>query len=421
MLTQAPKGTKDVIPTEVYKWHYVESIIREICACNGYREMRTPTFEHTELFERGVGETTDVVQKEMYTFKDKAGRSITLKPEGTSPIVRAFIENSLFNEQLPSKVYYFTPCLRYEKPQSGRLREHHQFGIEAFGSSDPSIDAEVINVAMSVCKRMGVQDLELRINSIGCPECRREYNQKLKAYLEPKLSKLCDTCKDRYHKNPIRIIDCKEEKCKALITDIPFMLDHLCESCSTHFEKLKKSLHSLELEFVVDPTIVRGLDYYSKTAFEIVTNAIGSQGTVCGGGRYDGLIEECGGPDLPGVGFGMGLERLLLVAENQGLVIPKPDFIDIYIANLGDYSSEQGLIIVNNLRSHGIKADKDYMGRSLKAQMKYANKIGARFVVVLGENELETNQIKVKNMDTGTEDLIKIDELASYLIQREEI
>ncbi len=415
MLTQAPKGTKDVIPSEVYKWHFVEGIIREICAFNGYREIRTPSFEHTELFERGVGETTDVVQKEMYTFNDKAGRSITLKPEGTATAVRAFIENGIFNDAQPTKMFYFTPCFRYEQPQSGRLREHHQFGIEAFGSSDPSIDAEVINIAMTLYKRLGISNIELRINSIGCPSCRKEYNAKLKEYLKPKLTSLCETCKGRYEKNPLRIIDCKEEKCKAQITDVPFMIDNLCKECSDHFFDFKRALDTLELEYKIDPRIVRGLDYYTKTAFEIVTDTIGAQGTVCGGGRYDGLVADCGGPSTPGVGFGLGLERLLLVAESNNVQLPKPAYMDIYIANMGAAAGEVALKLVNALRGQGIKADKDYMGRSLKAQMKYANKISARFVVVLGDEEISTGSIKVKNMSDGSEASISIDELAGFI------
>ncbi len=292
MQIKRPKGTEDITPAQVYKWQYVEALIREICALNGYAEIRTPAFEHTELFQRGVGETTDVVQKEMYTFEDKAGRSITLKPEGTSPAVRAFIENGIFNEPQPTKLFYFTPCFRYEKPQAGRFREHHQFGVEALGANDPSIDAEVINIAMTLYRRLGVEELELKINSIGCPNCRTEYNKKLKEYLSPKLDKLCETCQDRYNKNPMRIIDCKEERCKQQITDIPFMLDNLCEECSDHFDKFKEALELMGLEYTVDPRIVRGLDYYTKTAFEIVTDKIGAQGTVCGGGRYDGLVEE---------------------------------------------------------------------------------------------------------------------------------
>lgn len=415
MQIKRPKGTEDVTPSQIYKWQYVEALIREICALNGYAEIRTPAFEHTELFQRGVGETTDVVQKEMYTFEDKAGRSITLKPEGTSPAVRAFIENGIFNEPQPTKLFYFNPCFRYEKPQAGRLREHHQFGVEAFGASDPSIDAEVINIAMTLYRRLGVEGLELKINSIGCPNCRIEYNKKLKEYLSPKLDKLCETCQDRYNKNPLRIIDCKEERCQQQITDIPFMLDNLCEECSEHFDKFKEALDLIGLKYTVDPRIVRGLDYYSKTAFEIVTDKIGAQSTVCGGGRYDGLVEEVGGPSIPGVGFGMGIERLLLLLEKSGIEIPTPETMDLFIVGLGATGVKESIKLVHTLRDNSIKADKDYMARSLKAQMKYANKLNAKYVTVIGEDEISNNKIKVKNMENGSEEEIQLNQLVEYM------
>jgi histidyl-tRNA synthetase len=415
MQIKRPKGTEDITPAQVYKWHYVEALIREICALNGYAEVRTPVFEHTELFQRGVGETTDVVQKEMYTFEDKAGRSITLKPEGTSPAVRAFVENGIFNEPQPTKMFYFTPCFRYEKPQSGRLREHHQFGIEAFGASDPSIDAEIINVAMTLYKRLGLDSLELRINSVGCPKCRVEYNKKLKNYLSPKLGSLCETCQERFNKNPLRIIDCKEERCQQQIVDVPFMLDHLCEECSDHFDKFKDALDIIGLKYTVDPRIVRGLDYYTKTAFEIVTDKIGAQSTVCGGGRYDGLVEEVGGPSTPGIGFGMGIERLLIFLEKSGIELPKPPAMDLYIVGLGDAGIKESIRMIHRLRDIDIKCDKDYMARSLKAQMKYANKMNTRFVTVIGEDEINNNKIKVKNMENGSEEEIQLNQLLDYM------
>jgi histidyl-tRNA synthetase len=420
MQIKRPKGTEDITPLQVYKWHYVEALMREICALNGYAEIRTPAFEHTELFHRSVGETTDVVQKEMYTFEDKAGRSITLKPEGTSPAVRAFVENGIFNEPQPTKMYYFTPCFRYEKPQSGRLREHHQFGIEAFGSSDPSIDAEVINIAMTVYKRLGINGLKLKINSIGCPECRVEYNKKLKEYLRPKLSSLCETCQDRFNKNPLRIIDCKEERCQQQITEIPFMLHNLCEECSDHFEKFKEALDLIGLEYTVDPRIVRGLDYYTKTAFEIVTDTIGAQGTVCGGGRYDGLIEQIDGPSTPGVGFGMGIERLLLVLEKAGIEIPAPAPMDLFIIGLGDAGVKESIRLIHRLRDNNIKCDKDYAARSLKAQMKYANKMNAKYITVIGEDEINNNKIKVKNMGNGSEEEIQLNQLLEYMRNKQQ-
>jgi histidyl-tRNA synthetase len=415
MQIKRPKGTEDVTPNQIYKWQYVEALMREVCLLNGYTEIRTPTFEHTELFQRGVGDTTDVVQKEMYTFEDKAGRSITLKPEGTSPAVRAFIENGLFNEPQPTKLCYFTPCFRYEKPQSGRFREHHQFGIEAFGSCDAAIDAEIINVAMSLYNRLGVSSLELRINSVGCPTCRAEYNKKLKEYLSPKLDGMCETCKDRFYKNPLRIIDCKEERCQQQIAEIPYMLDHLCQECSDHFEKFKEALNLMGLEYTIDPRIVRGLDYYTKTAFEIVIGTIGAQGTVCGGGRYDGLIQEVGGPGIPGVGFGMGIERLLLVLEKAGIELPAPPPMELFIAGLGEAGSREAIKWVHQLRNNGIKCDRDYMGRSLKAQMKYANKVNAKYITVIGDDEINNNKIKLKNMETGSEEEMQLDQLIQVM------
>jgi histidyl-tRNA synthetase len=420
MQIKRPKGTEDITPAQVYKWQYVEALMREICALNGYTEIRTPAFEHTELFHRGVGEATDVVQKEMYTFEDKAGRSITLKPEGTATAVRAFIENGLFNEPQPSKMFYFTPCFRYEKPQSGRLREHHQFGIEAFGSNDPSIDAEIINLAMTVYRRLGVQSLQLKINSIGCPKCRVEYNQKLMAYLSPKRSNLCETCQDRFNKNPLRIIDCKEERCQHQITDVPLILDHICEECSEHFDKLKESLDLIGLEYTVDPRIVRGLDYYTKTAFEIVTDTIGAQGTVCGGGRYDGLIEQIDGPCTPGVGFGMGIERLLIVLERAGIELPVPPAMELFIIGLGDAGVKESIKLIHQLRDHNVKCDKDYTGRSLKAQMKYANKMNAKYITVIGEDEINNNKIKVKNMENGSEEEIQLNQLLEYMKNKQQ-
>ena len=319
MAIQAPKGTKDVLPGDVYKWQYLEEKFRNIAASYGCREIRTPVFEYTELFERGVGETTDVVQKEMYTFNDKAERSITLKPEGTSPAVRAFVESSLYNEAQPTKLYYFTPVLRYENVQKGRLREHHQFGVEVFGAKEASLDAEIISLAMRVYKELGVKSIELNINSIGCPECRKKYNDALKQFLSENYNEFCGTCKTRFEKNPMRILDCKVPKCKEIVNGAPVILDYLCDECNEHFESLKKYLTAMGIEYKVDPLIVRGLDYYSKTVFEIINNGI----TICGGGRYDYLIEEIGGPSMPAMGFGMGIERTILTLEENGIEIPK--------------------------------------------------------------------------------------------------
>ena len=419
MNIQRPKGTQDVMPAESYKWHFIEETIREISALNGYREVRTPVFEYTTLFERGVGETTDIVQKEMYTFsprKDKNNKddSITLKPEGTAPAVRAFVEHGIYGDAQPTKMYYIIPCFRYEKPQAGRLREFHQFGIEVFGSKDPSVDAEVINVAMALFEKLGIKDLELRINSVGCPVCRTPYNELLMKYLEPKMSCMCGLCTDRYEKNPMRILDCKEERCQAELNEVPFMADNLCPECQNHFDKFKKSLELIGLNYIVDKRIVRGLDYYTKTAFEIISNNIGAQGTVCGGGRYDGLIEEIGGPSTPGVGFGLGLERLLMVIENSGNQIPEPRLCDLFVAYMGERGEEEAIKLVHILRKAGIKAEKDYLSRSFKAQMKYANKIKAAYVAVIGENEIDGGKAKIKNMADGSETEVLLNDFTDF-------
>lgn len=415
MLTKAPKGTKDILPYDSYKWNYIENIIRNLCSNFGYRELRTPTFEHTELFLRGVGDTTDIVQKEMYTFKDKGDRSITLKPEGTAGAARSFIENNMYNDTLPQKMFYFTPVFRYENPQAGRLREHHQFGIEVFGASKATIDAEVISLALNVFKTLGVKGLQLNINSIGCPDCRPKYNKILTEYLMDNEDKLCDTCKERMHKNPLRALDCKQKSCQETVKNAPLIIDYLCDDCKEHFESLKKCLNSAGIEFKVNPFIVRGLDYYTKTVFEIVSNSIGSQGTVCGGGRYDGLVEQCGGPSVPGIGFGMGIERLLIVMESQNIVIPKPELYDAFICTMGSAAMDASFPLLLKLRENGVKAEIDHTGRSIKAQFKYANKINAKYVIVIGEDELKNNSVKLKNMQDGNEEFIKMEDILSKM------
>ncbi|UZQ49393.1 histidine--tRNA ligase [Clostridium kluyveri] len=411
MAIQAPKGTKDILPTESYKWHYLEDKFKNIADSYGYREIRTPVFEYTELFQRGVGETTDVVQKEMYTFLDRAGRSLTLKPEGTSPAVRAFVEGSLYNEAQPTKLFYFTPVLRYENVQKGRLREHHQFGIEAFGSKEASLDAEVISLAMRIYEELGVEGIELNINSIGCSKCRKEYNDILKAFLQEQYDNICDTCKTRFHKNPMRILDCKEKSCREIVKDAPLMLHHLCDECSEHFESLKMYLEGLGIGYRINPLIVRGLDYYSKTVFEIINKNI----TICGGGRYDYLIEEVGGPKMPAVGFGMGIERTLLTLSENGIEIPKLPYIDLYIGVIGDKARIKALTLTNKLREKNVRCEYDHMNRSVKAEMKYANKINARFTVVLGENEIESGTAKFKRMDDGQQFEISLEDLSAIL------
>ena len=410
-----PKGTKDVLPFESYKWHYVENTVKKIASDYCLNEIRTPVFEHTELFLRSVGETTDVVNKEMYTFLDKGERSITLKPEGTAGVARSFIENGLFNGAMPLKTYYISPVFRYENPQKGRLREHHQFGVEIYGGSGADVDAEVIKLAHSVLTALGLK-VKLHINSMGCKECRKKYNEALRAYFADKLDKLCATCRERYVKNPLRILDCKSEECKALCVDAPKITDYLCDDCSAHFEKLKKFLGIAGIEYEVDPYIVRGLDYYTKTVFEFVTTALGSQGTVCGGGRYDDLIAQLGGEPTCGVGFGMGIERVLMLMEAQGVEIPKEDPVKIFIATMGEAAYEKAFGVVCALRDKGVKAELEHAGRGIKAQFKYADKIGAEYVATIGENELASGVCRVKKMSDGSQTEVKIDELKNFLL-----
>ncbi|MBF8982119.1 histidine--tRNA ligase [Lutibacter sp. B2] len=418
MLTKSPRGTKDILPEDMYKWLYVEEAFRDICYKFGYKGIRTPIFEHTEVFKRGVGETTDIVQKEMYSFEDNGGREITLKPEGTAPVVRAFIENKLYADAQPVKLYYITPCFRYERPQAGRLRAFHQFGIEAFGTINPGIDAEVIALAMNFFRTLKIKNLELRINSVGCKKCRSEYNKILKTYLKDKLPSLCNTCQDRFERNPMRIIDCKSETCKEQLTNIPLMIDHICDQCKDDFESLKENLSLMDIKYTVDPTIVRGLDYYTKTAFEIISNEIGAQATVCGGGRYDGLMEELGGPETPGIGFGMGIERLLLTLKNNNIEIPKPKDMDVFIVTIGDKSKKEATKLLSKLRVEGISADKDYMDKSIKAQFKYANKKNAEYCVVIGDDELEKGIVTLKNMEIGEQVEVELDNIVTELKNR---
>ena len=415
LLTKGPRGTKDMLPSEAYKWHYVEGVVKEVAKRFGFEEIRTPIFEHTELFERGVGDTTDVVEKEMYTFTDRGDRSITLKPEGTAPVARSFIENKLYADTQPTKMFYITPVFRYERPQAGRLRQHHQFGVEVFGSSSASIDAEVINLAMTVYETFGIKKLELRINSVGCPKCRAEYNKILKEYLRSRLDKLCATCQNRFERNPLRIIDCKSDSCQAELVEVPLMLDHICDECSDHFEALKKYLEAAGLNYTVDPRIVRGLDYYTKTAFEIITDEAGKKGTICGGGRYDKLVEDCGGPSTPGVGFGMGIERAILALEDQGIEIPKPEGLDAFIVTMGESASYEGFKLLNNLRKEGLVADKDHLDRSVKAQFKYANKVMAKYTVVIGDEELSKGVAKLKDMVNSVEAEVDLNDVATII------
>ncbi|MCI6353805.1 histidine--tRNA ligase [Eubacterium coprostanoligenes] len=413
LITKAIKGTKDVLPSEVYKNQYIEATCLTVAENFGYKEMRTPVFEHTELFQRGVGDTTDVVQKEMYTFDDKGGRSITLRPEGTAGAARSFLENGLSNEALPQKICYLTSCYRYEKPQAGRLREFHQFGIECFGATSPLADAEMIALAKQIFDELGVKDLHLELNSIGCPTCRAEYHKALKEYFVSRVDELCDTCRDRLDRNPMRILDCKSPVCSEIAKDAPVVLDYLCDECKEHFEKTKSYLDAMNIEYIVNPQIVRGLDYYTKTVFEFVADSIGAQGTVCGGGRYDGLIEELGGQHTPSLGFGMGLERLQLVMEAQGCEFPEPSRPDLFIVAMGDKATLKAVEIAKDMRDEGYSVVYDLNGRSLRAQMKYADKINAKYNVVIGDNEVDTKSAVLKDMATGEQSNISLETFVS--------
>ncbi len=412
LITKAIKGTQDVLAAESYKNQYIESSMLNIARLFGYRECRTPVFEHTELFERGIGDTTDVVQKEMYTFTDKGNRSITLRPEGTAGAMRSFLEHGLFNEPLPQKVCYLTSCYRYEKPQAGRLREFHQFGIECIGTDSPAADAEIISLASGIFDFLCVENLRLEINSIGCPKCRAEYHKALKDYFSQHTDNLCETCRGRLSRNPMRILDCKSPVCAEIAKDAPVILDYLCDDCSTHFESVKGYLDSMGIDYTVNPRIVRGLDYYTRTVFEFVSDEIGAQGTVCGGGRYDGLAAEMGGGDVPALGFALGLERLLLLMDVQGTPFPEEERPDIYLASMGSAASLECAAIATDLRRDGVSAQFDVVGRSLKAQMKYANKLNARYTVVIGDSELDAGEVTVKNMDNGEQTTIELEDFS---------
>ncbi|MCH5198986.1 MAG: histidine--tRNA ligase [Oscillospiraceae bacterium] len=400
-LTKAPRGTADVLPDESYKLRFIEKTVGDAAELFGFKEIRTPVFEHTELFQRGIGDTTDVVQKEMYTFEDKGNRSITLRPEGTAGAVRAFLEHGLFNEPLPQKYYYLTSCYRYEKPQSGRLREFHQFGVETFGSETPAQDAEVIALAKHIFDIFDLTNISLEINSIGCPECRGTFQKALKEYFEARKNELCETCLGRLERNPMRILDCKSPVCSEIASGAPKVLDYLCGECDTHFASVQKYLRAMDIPFTVNPTIVRGLDYYTKTVFEFLSSSLGAQSAVCAGGRYDGLVSELGGNPTPACGFGMGIERLKMILEAEGKVLLEDEKPDLYIAPANSDYSFEAMRITDALRKEGVSVLTDVSGRSLKAQMKFADKKKAMFTMVLGEDEIKTGKLKVKNMNTG--------------------
>ncbi|MDR4022990.1 MAG: histidine--tRNA ligase [Eubacteriales bacterium] len=418
MLTEAPKGTKDIYGAYMDEWQRVEKIMRGICEDFSIGELRTPIFEHTELFLRGVGETTDIVQKEMYTFKDKGDRSVTLRPEGTAGAARSYIEHGIYNNPQPTRFFYIGPMFRYENTQKGRQRQFHQFGVEMLGSYSPALDAEVISVAAELLKRLGINDVMLKINSLGGPECRQKYNKALREYIGSNIDKMCDDCKSRFEKNPLRVLDCKEEKCQHIIADAPVVLDYLGPECKEHFETVKAILDEMGIKYEVDDKIVRGLDYYTRTVFEFVSSGIGAQGTVCGGGRYDNLIAECGGQPTGAAGFAVGIERLLLVLEAQNGEFEKKNERDIYIGAIGQKGLVKGQGIAYRLRQAGVKAECDSVGRSVKAQMKYANKIGAAYSVILGDNEIDNDLVKLKNMETGEEEEVKVSALFDIMTSK---
>ncbi|HCR44274.1 MAG TPA: histidine--tRNA ligase [Ruminococcaceae bacterium] len=400
-LIKAQKGTQDLLPEQAYKRRYVENVMSYEAVLHGFGEIRTPVFEDTRLFQRSVGDTTDVVQKEMYTFEDKGGRSITLKPEGTAGVVRAFIEHGLYNEPLPSKLYYFTPCYRYENTQAGRLREFHQFGAEMFGSASPAADAEMIILAKNICDSLGIRGLKLEVNSIGCPDCRAEYTRALKAYFEKNKGRLCETCISRLDRNPMRILDCKNPSCAEVAAGAPKITDYLCDDCRSHFKKVLSYLDGGSVEYTVNPSIVRGLDYYTRTVFEFVSGDLGAQSTLCGGGRYDGLVEQMGGRPMPALGFAFGIERVMLVMKKQRVTPPADDRCEVFIASIGEKAQEKAFSLACTLRDSDFVAMCDLNGRSLNAQMKYANKIKAGYTLVIGDDELENGKAFIKNMDTG--------------------
>ena len=410
LIVKRPKGTADVVPEDAYKWHTVEKLARDTAEQFGFKEIRIPTFEETGLFVRSVGETTDVVQKEMYKVTATGDSEFTLRPEGTAGTMRAMLENGVLNKGFPEKAFYILSCFRHEKPQAGRLREFHQFGCEMVGTASPRADAEVISLAKNLLDRVGLKDIELNINSIGCPECRAEYHKALREYFASRQDELCDTCKSRLDKNPMRILDCKSPVCQDIAKDAPVILDYLCDDCKAHFESLQKYLKTMGIEYKINPKIVRGLDYYTRTVFEFVTTSIGAQGTVCGGGRYDGLIEELGGAKTPALGFGMGLERLILTMEKQGCEFMEENTPDLYIAPMGENAVCKTIELVSRLREEGYFVEYDLVERGIKPQMKYADKIGSKFVLVLGDNEINENSGRLKNMRTGEETPVALDD-----------
>lgn len=414
MLTGAPRGTKDILPGTINGWRYTEQIIREVCREFNYQEIRTPIFEHTELFQRGIGDGTDVVDKEMYTFTDRSGRSLTLRPENTASVVRSFVENKLYAEPMPLKVFYIGPMFRYDRPQAGRMRQFHQFGVEALGAESPVVDAEVILLALTVLKRFGLKDLKLKINSVGCPNCRPQHRKLLQDYFRPHLDELCEDCQSRFDRSPLRILDCKVDADKPFMAGAPKITDSLCDDCRAHFETVKKLLDEAGVEYEVDSNLVRGLDYYTKTAFEIQYSPLGAQSAVGGGGRYDGLVEELGGPRTPGVGFAMGLERILLALEKQDLLPSRKEAIDIFAVIPDEGGVADAFRVITALRNQGLVCDMNLVERSMKAQMKQANREQARFALIFGEEERSRGAVTVRNMADSSQEEVCFGALEAY-------
>ncbi len=415
MLTTRPRGTNDILPGEISRWHHLEEVLRQVAGLYGFQEIRTPIFEHTELFQRGVGETTDIVEKEMYTFFDRGKRSLTLRPEATASAVRAFVEHKMYAEAQPVKLYYLGPMFRYDRPQAGRYRQFHQFGVEVFGTREPGVDAEVIAMSMDIYQRLGLKNLTVELNSVGCPACRRSYRTMLQEFLEESKEKLCGICQDRFDKNPMRILDCKNEKCQELTKNAPTINDALCDDCREHFAGVQEYLNKMGVEYRLNPRLVRGLDYYTLTAFEIMAEGIGAQASIGGGGRYDGLIEQCGGPPVPGIGYAMGLERILLTMEQQGIDNTSTKSVQVYIASLGEKARLLGASLTQELRGKGIRVERDYQDKSLKAQMKAANRYNASYTLIIGEEELKNKELVLRRMQDGSQEVIPLDGIIEYL------
>ncbi len=415
MSIKVPKGTQDILPKDTPKWYYIENIIREILTKYGYQEIRTPALEYTELFVRGIGESTDIVTKEMFTFPDRKGRSLTLRPEGTAPVVRAYLENKMDRSSQVVKLFYIGPMFRCEKPQAGRFRQFNQFGIEVIGTKSPVVDVEVIIASLEIYKKLGLENLEVLINSVGCKKCRAVYVQKLKEFIKNKIVFLCSECINRYEKNPLRVLDCKKDNCQKIIKTAPIMTDYLCQECKQHFKEVKSYLDDLKIEYHVEPRLVRGLDYYTKTAFEIVSGELGAQNAIGGGGRYDDLVEELGGKPTPAVGFAAGIERMIIVMNQQKIEWPENKGLDIFIAKVSEINTDIAFKLLQKIRNAGLSADMDYSTKSLKSQMRLANKIGVRYTIIIGEEELSKNMVTLRNMKTKEQKEVKIDNLINEI------